>query len=71
MGHNSVASDHPKSTGIPRVDELLTGPPDLGRHNLHIEHHPSTHMIATLDSSLDFSLFDDVHWSFALILVVE
>ena len=34
MGHNSVVSDHLKSTGILRVNELLTGPPDLGRHNI-------------------------------------
>ena len=32
MGHNSVVSDHPKSTGIPQVDGLSTGPPDLGCH---------------------------------------
>ena len=32
MGHNSVVSGHLKSTGLPRVDELSTGPPDLGRH---------------------------------------
>ena len=32
MGHNSVVSGHPKSTGIPRVDGLSTGPPDLGRY---------------------------------------
>ena len=32
MGHNSVVSGHPKSTGIPRVDGLSTRPPDLGRH---------------------------------------
>ena len=32
MGHNNVVSGHPKSTGILLVDELLTGPPDLGRH---------------------------------------
>ena len=38
---------------------------------LHIEHHPSTHVVATLDSPLDLSLFYDVHWPFALILVVE
>ena len=30
MGHNSVISGQPKSTGIPRVDGLSTGPPDLG-----------------------------------------
>ena len=34
MGHNSVVSGHPKSTGIPRVDGLSTGPSDLGHHSL-------------------------------------
>ena len=34
MGHNSVVSGHWKSIGIPRVDGLLTGPPDLGCHIL-------------------------------------
>ena len=28
---------------------------------LHIEHIPSMHMVARLDSSLDLSLFDNVH----------
>ena len=28
-----MISGHPKSTGIPRVDGLPTGPPDLGCHN--------------------------------------
>ena len=32
MGHNSVVSGHPKSTGIPRVNGLSTGPSDLGYH---------------------------------------
>ena len=32
MGHNSVVSGHPKSTGILRVDRLSTEPPDLGCH---------------------------------------
>ena len=32
MEHNSVVSGHPKSTGILRVDGLLTGPSDLGCH---------------------------------------
>ena len=32
MGHNSVVSGQPKSTGIPRVDRLSMGPPNLGRH---------------------------------------
>ena len=30
MRHNSVVSGHSKSTGIPRVDVLSTGPLDLG-----------------------------------------
>ena len=34
MGHNSMVSGHPKSTGISRVEGLSTGPSDLGRHNL-------------------------------------
>ena len=36
MGHNSVISSHHKSTGIPRVDGLSTGPPDLGCHKLNL-----------------------------------
>ena len=32
MGHNHVVSGNPKSTGIPQVDGLLTGPSDLGCH---------------------------------------
>ena len=32
MGHNSEVSSHPKSIGIPWVDGLSTGPPDLGCH---------------------------------------
>ena len=34
MGHNSVVSGHSKSTGIPQVDGLSTGPLGLGRHKL-------------------------------------
>ena len=34
MGHKSVVSGHPKSTRIPRVDGLSTGPQDLGCHSL-------------------------------------
>ena len=38
MGHNSVVSGHPKSTGIPWVDGLSTGLVDLGCHRkLEIE----------------------------------
>ena len=37
MGHNSVVSGHPKSTGIPRVDGLSMGPPNLGCHSLVLE----------------------------------
>ena len=32
MGHNTVVLGYPKSTGIPQVDELSTGPPVLGSH---------------------------------------
>ena len=34
MGHNSVVSGHPKFTGISRVDEMSTGPLDLGCHSM-------------------------------------
>ena len=34
MGHNSVVSSYPKSTGIPQVDRLSTRPSDLGCHSL-------------------------------------
>ena len=34
MGHNNVVLGHPKSTRIPRLDELTTGPPDLGCHSV-------------------------------------
>ena len=34
MGHNSVVLGYPKSTGIPLVDELSTGP--LGFEASHI-----------------------------------
>ena len=37
MGHNSVASGHPKSIGIPRVDGLPTRPLELGRHRYFLE----------------------------------
>ena len=33
MGHNSMVSGHQKCIGIPRVDELSMGPPDLGYHS--------------------------------------
>ena len=39
MGHNSVVSGHPKSIGIPPVDKLSTGPPDLGCHSMSIPSH--------------------------------
>ena len=32
MGHDSVVSGQPKSTGIQLVDGLSTGPPNLRRH---------------------------------------
>ena len=34
MGHNHAVSGNPKSTGIPQVDGLSTGPPELGCHSL-------------------------------------
>ena len=34
MGHNIVVTGHPKSIGIPSIDRLSTGPPNLGHHNL-------------------------------------
>ena len=36
MGHNGVVSGYPKSTGIPRVDGLLTGPPGFRASHLGI-----------------------------------
>ena len=36
MGHNHVVSGNPKSTGIPEVNRLSTGPPDLGCHTSSI-----------------------------------
>ena len=42
MGHNSVVFGHPKSTEIPQVDGLSTGPSDLGRHSfIVINSYPS------------------------------
>ena len=38
MGHNHVVLGNPKSTGIPQVDGLSTGPPDLGCHSMVSEH---------------------------------
>ena len=38
---------------------------------LHIEHNPLMHMVATLESSLELSLFFDAHWAIALFLVVD
>ena len=46
MGHNSVVSGHPKSTGIPRVYGLLMGPLDLRRHILCQLH---SHFLEALD----------------------
>ena len=34
MGYNSVVSGHLKSIGIPPVDGLSTGPPDLRCHSV-------------------------------------
>ena len=37
---------------------------------LHIEHNPLMHMVATLDSALELSLFFDAHQPIAAFLVV-
>ena len=37
MGHNHVVSGNPKSTGIPQVDGLSTGPRDLGCHTTNLK----------------------------------
>ena len=42
-----------------------------GMRYLHIEHNPLMHMVVTLDSSLELSLFFAAHWPFASFLVVE
>ena len=34
MGYNHVVSGNLKSIGIPQVDGLSTGPPDLGCHSM-------------------------------------
>ena len=36
MGHNNVVSGNPKSIGIPQVDGLSTGPPELECHGISI-----------------------------------
>ena len=35
MGHNRVMSGYSKSTGIPQVDGLSTGPPGFGMSHHH------------------------------------
>ena len=37
MGHDSVVSGHPKSTGIPQVNGLSTGPPENGASQIGIK----------------------------------
>ena len=34
MGHNHMVLGNSQSTGIPQVDGLSTGPPDLGFHSM-------------------------------------
>ena len=43
MGHNHVVLGNSKSTGIPQVDGLSTGPPDLGVTS--IVHHDVVYVI--------------------------
>ena len=42
MGHNHVVSSNLKSTGIPLVDGLSTGPRELGCHSMVLEHRYTT-----------------------------
>ena len=37
MGHNSVVLSYPKSTGIPLIDGLSTGPPVFGTSQYRYE----------------------------------
>ena len=46
MRHNHVVSSNPKSTRIPQVDRLSTGPWDLGCHN-------RSHGMSTVCCTLD------------------
>ena len=45
MGHNNVVSSHPKSTEIPGIDGLSTGPPDLGCHSYSDHLAPFNHTL--------------------------
>ena len=59
MGHNSVVSGHLKSIGIPRVDGLSTGPPDLGRHkNKHDLTFDDVEPIKQVDGELSLPPFE-------------
>ena len=52
MEHNSVVLSHPKSTGIPQIYGLSTGPPDLKCHN--------TTLFCALFELLFMGLFMDI-----------
>ena len=52
MGHNSVVSGHPKSTGIPRVDKLSMGPLGLGHHSLAFHNWSTDNNIVDQTNSL-------------------
>ena len=56
MGHNHVLSGNPKSTGIPQVDGLSTGPSDLRCHNLS-QKHKDCHQCLMMMNSFCSQLF--------------
>ena len=67
MGHNSVVSGHPESTGIPWVDGLSTGPPDLrchmyisDKHKKYIVHSPKAKSYLVIIAS-SYTMFELDH----------
>ena len=64
MGHNSVVSSHPKSTGIPWVDGLSTVPLDLGCHitkHLRTRHEKCQEYLVSMLVPLSFR-YDKMLW---------
>ena len=69
MGHNSVVSGHPKSIGIPRVDRLSTGHPDLGCHIYHFIHvNISYKHISTFTCNMSFHVQAMTHTQSSLVM---
>ena len=70
MGHNSVVSGHPKSTEIPRIEGLSTGPTDLGRHTTSILKGQKSHNKHVLSSSPDSANFEGLRHACLLLYMV-